>query len=1030
MHVSENKNNWRPEDLMNLLVNENKGLWEWKRDESNFRLDEYCVRILGLKNTLSSIHLRQWIGILNSSGKEAFRKTLKACNQPDTNDFHLEQQIKTENRIWRWVSLRGRVTERNAGGKVTRIVGTLEDITEQKLNDLFLQDKETRYHHLFENSGTANIFCNTRGKILLINSFAASILNSERDDLLGKNIYECLPQSLNLTLRKEIKHTIGSRREYSFIHQMQTDGKNHWYSSILYPVSDDIGNLLGIQISSRDITELKTSEESSRTHAELFRTTFEQAAVGLAQVSPSGQFLRVNKKFCDITGYSPEELTLKNYEDITHPDDLWQDEKIRKKIDSGKASVFSITKRYLHKSGRTIWIELHIQIIRNDKGIEKYSISAINDISEKRLAELKIYESEQKYRLLFERMQDPYALGELFFGENAEPSGFRFLEVNSAFITLCNLNRDQITTVLPEDIFGKVVRDWVRTCEEVVDKGSPIQFESYAEKLSSWLIISIYPYKDKQFALLIRDVTLQRRIEDEIGWQKQLIENTFDAIDDGIIITDEDNTVRICNSGVESTFGYKPEELSGRSLDMIFAEPEHSEKIYDTYFRKYGKALKANFRAYYIRKDGTVFLGETNGQRLFSSKGKYLGNYVITRDITEREKLIEELLIAKQHAEESDRLKSAFLANMSHEIRTPLNGIIGFTSLLSQKIQDDETRSQYTEIIQESSAQLVSIVNDIIDISKIETGQLEIHPGPVDVNELMNELEKFFQPQAQKKDLILGIESFCPVEQSFGELDGLRLKQILSNLINNALKFTHEGTILIGCNMEHGSYRFYVRDTGIGISEDHQQKVFDRFFRVEGTSDKIYGGTGLGLAISKALVEQMHGSISVQSIPGKGTDFRITLPYRPAIVKREIQHTEEVVFEDERQILIVEDTDINFLYLSELLEEKKMICTQAKSGEEAIMLCKDHPPDLILMDIKLPGMDGYETTRALKKFHPDIPIIAQTAFAMPGDKQKAIDAGCADYLSKPINEKHLLEKISKHLQMKAKAYTGRNEDFR
>lgn len=379
----------------------------------------------------------------------------------------------------------------------------------------------------------------------------------------------------------------------------------------------------------------------------------------------------------------------------------------------------------------------------------------------------------------------------------------------------------------------------------------------------------------------------------------------------------------------------------------------------------------------------------------------------------------DELIATKVKAEESDKLKSAFLANMSHEIRTPLNAITGFSKLLLDPNSKKENFKDYVQIINASSNQLLSIISDIIDISKIEAGLITVESEIVDINTLTKEIFETYKRIIESKN----IELFCTYEHP-GDLilinsDGNRIKQVLCNLLNNSIKFTNEGKITFGYKIKNNFIEFYVTDTGIGIIPEHHEIIFQRF-RQEETIIKNHGGNGLGLSISKALVEILGGTIKVNSEIGVGSTFTFTIPYINGVKKvtkpANQTNPKEAINWKNKTILIVEDDKYSHNYLEEILLEKGALMIHALNGNEAVEQVNNHPEiSLVLMDIKMPLMDGYEAMRIIKNVIPNLPIIAQTAHALHDDKSKALHAGFDSYISKPINKDLLISLINKLL---------------
>jgi PAS domain S-box-containing protein len=407
------------------------------------------------------------------------------------------------------------------------------------------------------------------------------------------------------------------------------------------------------------------------------------------------------------------------------------------------------------------------------------------------------------------------------------------------------------------------------------------------------------------------------------------------------------------------------------------------------------------------------------GFSLADSNGKPEKIVLMHENITERKLAEQELIKAKDKAEEGDRLKTAFLHNISHEIRTPMNAIVGFSALLGEPDLDAHSRTDYIEVIMQSSNHLLAIITDIIDISNIEANIVKIAKNEINVNSTLKTLCDQFLHVITGKNLQLVCENRVPDNGALIITDSTKLKQIITNLLSNAVKFTDKGSIKLGCEVKDKFLEFHVSDSGIGISEEHHNKIFDRFYQVQQSVSRLYEGTGLGLAISKANAEHMGGEMWLTSEPGKGTTFYFTIPYERQVGETPVvkDKTEPVyfVFPQKKKILVAEDIDSNFKLICYFLSGANIEVVSAVNGKEAVDKFFTIPDiDLILMDIKMPVMDGYTAAKLIREANISIPIIAQTAYA--DDIDKAIESGCSGLISKPFDRKGLLNKISEFIK--------------
>ncbi|MFW6103632.1 MAG: ATP-binding protein [Bacteroidota bacterium] len=397
-------------------------------------------------------------------------------------------------------------------------------------------------------------------------------------------------------------------------------------------------------------------------------------------------------------------------------------------------------------------------------------------------------------------------------------------------------------------------------------------------------------------------------------------------------------------------------------------------------------------------------------------------NENLKQEIQHKEEIHEQLQEAKEKAEESDRLKSAFLKNMSHEIRTPMNGIMGFASLLENNQLEGEKVHDYVHLIKESGNRMLEMINNLLDIAMIESGEINVQHEEISLNPLMDDLYTLFAPEAKKKGLEMTYRKGFEDHSDHIVTDGEKVKKILTNLINNAIKYTNEGQVAFGYSKEDSLLLFYVKDTGIGISPDLQQKIFERFRQAELGVTRNYEGAGLGLSISKALAEMLGGRMWMDSTPGQGSTFYFTVPYQS--LDEDVTPGENASASIKQQLpgdlklLVAEDDETSYMLIREIMDDTGITLLRAKNGKEAVEKLNDlSKDDLILMDIKMPVMDGYEATRAIKQARPELPVIAQTAYYSEEDRKKALNAGCDAYVTKPVNVEELMDWIQRLLSV-------------
>lgn len=495
-----------------------------------------------------------------------------------------------------------------------------------------------------------------------------------------------------------------------------------------------------------------------------------------------------------------------------------------------------------------------------------------------------------------------------------------------------------------------------------------------------------------------------------------MIKNCADSF---VLVNEKGEQFYISDAAVKDT-GFSIEELLGPIRDVI--HPEDAERallVFSEALSDSNYIGKAQYR--HKHKDGGYIWVEAVGQNFLNNP---LINAIIinSRNINAIKEYEAELIKAKERAEESNKFKSAFLSNMSHEIRTPMNGILGFTSLLKENSLSPKTQKEYLEIIEKSGSRMLNIINDIIDISKIEANLMEVHISESNINEQIDYIHLFFSPEIKSKGLQFEYHLGLETDEAYIDSDREKIFAILTNLIKNAIKYTHNGRIDLGYVKKGDLLEFYIKDTGIGISKEEQSSIFDRFIQAEVENRQQYQGAGLGLSIAKAYVEMLGGNIWVESKLGLGSTFFFTIPYTlHRIITEDKKNILSSVENSQRQnlkILVADDDFVSQQVLSLLLQDISKEVYIVSNGKEAVDLFHKHCDfDIILMDFQMPVMNGIEAIKEIRKTDLNVVIIAQSAYVLKSEMDKIRDAGCNDFVSKPIGKEDLYAVIGKYIKI-------------
>ena len=700
-----------------------------------------------------------------------------------------------------------------------------------------------------------------------------------------------------------------------------------------------------------------------------------------------------------MLGYRPEELapvSMQTWVERAHPDDYKASMGMVEKLFNGETNYYEFESRLKHKNGTWVWVHVRGSLLsRTPDGKPLRMLGTNIDITERKLTEHALQESEKSFRVMFEK----HSAVKLVI----EPGSGKIINANQAAADfygwsreeLCTMHIQQLNTLSPDK-----VEEGMQQAQLTGKKHFTFTHRKAdgtlrdVEVFSNPIII-----KGKElFYSIIYDVTERKQAEDALKKSENRFRRLFESHSAVMLLLDPDSgTIIDANHAASNFYGWSLDELRGMNIQQITQlTPEELKSNLEK-----AKTSKQNeFQVRHKRADGLQ-----RDIELFSNNIEIDGKnilYAIIHDITDR----------KQAAEESDRLKAAFLANISHEIRTPMNGILGFSELFKEPDLTGEEKEEYIDLIHQSGLRMLNLINDLMDISKIDAREVKLQITETSANKLLREVEAFFKPAAKKKGVELRCTMALSDNDSFMTTDCLKLNQIITNLIQNALKFTTKGSIDFGYNKKKAGLEFFVMDTGRGIPADKKEKIFERFQQVDNSLTRAHEGAGLGLSISKAYVEMLGGTIHVESKEGVGSTFTFTHPYKQ-IKKQQAQSNKDKVLSTCNSalafcLLIVEDDEVSTLLLKRSLKNQNISILCAENGWEAVELVQCHPEiNLVLMDLKMPVMSGYDATKKIKQLRPDLPVIAQSAFTTKEEKQKAREAGCSNFITKPINNTEL-----------------------
>lgn len=775
----------------------------------------------------------------------------------------------------------------------------------------------------------------------------------------------------------------------------------------------------------------------------------------------------LSKAFSQVTGYWPEEVLWNkkiSYQELIYSEDR---DAVMESVASAvtKKEQYQIEYRIVCKSGEIRWVfEQGNAYIGKDHQIE-FIEGIILDINDRKYAEevqhvvgriagLSMEEVDFENHIYFEKVRELIStimnaehLSVLYYNNLAHDLKLLYssdaiikkdldtVDAPEKTLTYKVISEQKSVFLTEEQIknldrkgkiihYGKPAKQWI---------GIPMQLSGGnigAVVLQSYSSENDYSEKELQaLEIIAQHLVLAINRKDAVNALKEresYYRNLYMNLPESYHSMDEEGNLMVVNDKWLETLTYKWDEVLGRNFsEFLSRDMDFDFKEFLENFKRQGSVSDVQLKLQ--RKNKGIINVVYTGPVEYDQLGNFFKTHCVFTNVTQIKNAENTMRLAKEKAEENDKLKSAFLANMSHEIRSPMNAILGFADLLKDSSISNAKRERFTRLINERGNDLLRIIDDIIDISKLEAGSLKFFPETVRIYEFLENLEvSFKQEQARKKKEDISFVMDCGPELrdvSFS-VDAVRLRQILMNLFSNALKFTDSGYVKLMVDKKANQVVFSVLDTGIGIPDDQKEMIFKRFHQVDMNFKSSRSGTSIGLAVSFNLARGMGGNLQVESTEGEGSTFTLSLPLKDMKKIRKSrknspkEETTRNQFSGEQNVLIVEDDYDSFLYLKNVIQPLNLNIQWAKNGDELFQTIREgFTPDLILMDIRLPGdINGLQLTQIIKKKFPAIIVIAQTAFAMQEDKKKARETGCDDFIAKPVSKKLLIVIVSKYLQ--------------
>ncbi len=935
------------------------------------------------------------------------------------NAFSTEIIYYRSDKSWFW----GRSVSqpiKNADGKVTEFFGIIQNVTGEKASE----EKLKVLSQIAEDNINGVVISDKKGKITWVNKSFTEMTGYSLEESIGKKPGHLLqgPETDKTTveyLRKQIQNGESFNTE---IINYSKNGNKYWLRVQGQPIKNEKGELTGFFALEEDITKDKESEQR-------FRQVLENIGDNVWEHDFRTGKTYFSKSENEFLGYTTDELSDNEqlWWNSVYKDDLHFLIENDKKYKSGKADSHNLEYRIIDKDGGIKWVLDRGVVIEKGRDGNPLRITGTHtDITEMKLAEQRLEEQRKFYEDILNNMPADIAVFNpqheyLFINPKAiKDETLRKWMIGKKDEDFCAY-RDLPLTIAEKrrEIFNQIVQnktnlEWE---EKVLSK----------EGRELYLLRRMLPVMDKNNEVMLvigygLDITERKNAEQAIKANEEKYRGIIANMNLGLMEIDTKGKISFANQTLLKMTALSETEIIGYDGMRFLAEESLEEVEQRMNIRAKGISEAYEVQTNIADKKGWWFVSSTPK---YSGDGEYVGSIVICLDIANQKKLEKELINSREQAEQFARAKEIFLANMSHEIRTPMNAIMGMGNQLA-KTNLSGQQNFYLSTINTAAENLLVIINDILDFSKIEAGKLSLEKIGFEPKKVIRNAIQVLMHKAEEKGLTL-TNSFCDSRLASVLIgDPYRLNQVLLNLMSNAIKFTENGSVDIICEVIDETENTQtilakVIDTGIGMDKGFVEKLFDKFSQEYESVSRKYGGTGLGMSICKELIGLMGGKIEVVSLKGKGTTVSFTIELKkgsqanlPAIVTEKITSD----FLKYITILVVDDNDMNRLVASTILENYGAVIVEAANGEEALFALDKNKTDLVLMDIQMPVLNGYDATRIIRNSGNKVPVIALTANAIKGENEKCIEAGMNDYIAKPFKEDEFLKKIAFWLNAK------------